>query len=161
MVIDVSGSMTSNSRLQLARDAAFAVLDTLTWNDEIGFILFGTVVYEVYPITYCTDENRTLMQTWLTTHISARGLTNFIAPLERAFDMIESSTTSACTKAILFLTDGDAEFNEDNYEYVEEKCTDNNVVMFTYALGSGKDTFYHIFRCLLSDKLCSFCRRQH
>jgi Ca-activated chloride channel family protein len=137
VVIDVSGSMATNDRINLARDAALAVLNTLTWNDEVGFILFSNSVRDTYPITACTDANRELMKTWVEDEVTSGGGTNFILPLEEAFSMIEASSTSACTKTILFLTDGEADFDEDNYLYVAEKAEINSVILFTYALGNG------------------------
>jgi uncharacterized protein with von Willebrand factor type A (vWA) domain len=137
MVIDVSASMASADRIVLARSAALAVLDTLTWNDDIGFILFNNGVRDTHPITACNDENRAEMKLWAQNNIIQSGATNFILPLEAAFDMIEQSSSTACTKAILFLTDGVAEFTEDNFIFVEENAELNSVVVFTYALGSG------------------------
>mmetsp|Transcript_34583 Transcript_34583/g.64529 ORF Transcript_34583/g.64529 Transcript_34583/m.64529 type:complete len:847 (+) Transcript_34583:126-2666(+) len=140
MVIDVSASMASAGRIGLARSAALAVLDTLTWNDEVGFVLFNSGVRDTYPLTHCNDANRAAMKTWAEDNIVQGGGTNFILPLEEAFTMIEGSSSSACTKTILFLTDGIAEFTESDFLYVEDKATTNNVVLFTYALGSGADT---------------------
>mmetsp|Transcript_18889 Transcript_18889/g.31516 ORF Transcript_18889/g.31516 Transcript_18889/m.31516 type:complete len:755 (-) Transcript_18889:211-2475(-) len=140
MVIDVSASMASAGRIGLARSAALAVLDTLTWNDEVGFVLFNSGVRDTYPLTHCNDANRAAMKTWATNNIVQSGSTNFILPLEEAFTMIEGSSSSACTKAILFLTDGVAEFTDDNYLYVNNKAELNNVIFFTYALGSDADT---------------------
>ena len=137
VVIDVSGSMSISGRIDLAKDAALAVLDTLTWNDDVGFILFNGAVRDVYPVTACTDANRTIMQTWITNNVYASGATNFVDPLTEAFWMIESSTSTACSKAVLFLTDGEASFSELDYKFVEDKAELHNVVMFTYALGSG------------------------
>ena len=138
-VIDVSGSMLNFDRITLARDAALALLDTLTWNDEVGFVLFSGIVRDVYPVTACTDANRILMQDWVTNKITAGGITNFILPLEEAFIMIEDAVAanSICTKAILFLTDGVADFSEDDYVFVADKAEQNDVIMFTYSLGSG------------------------
>ena len=143
LVIDVSGSMGGYGRIELARDAALAVLDTLTWNDQVGFVLFNSGVRDSYPITACTDANRATMKTWAENKITPLGGTNFIVPLEEAFSMIEASTSSACTKAILFLTDGEADFTEENYLYVAEKSEQNNVVIFTYALGDGKSQQFY------------------
>lgn len=137
VVIDVSGSMGTNDRIGLARSAALAVLDTLTWNDEVGFILFNNGLEEVYPITACTDDNRVAMKSWANSNIIPGGGTNFAIPLRHAFQMIESSSSTVCTKAILFLTDGVASFSDSDYTYVTEKAEANEVIMFTYALGSG------------------------
>ena len=146
VVLDVSGSMHLDNRITLAREAAVAVLDTLTWNDEVGFILFNGGVEDSYPITKCTDANRILMKDWANANINPAGSTNFIVPLEEAFSMIEASSSTACTKAILFLTDGVADFTDDNYDYVKDKAEVNQVIMFTYALGSGMSVLlYKIF----------------
>lgn len=138
VVLDVSGSMRLNGRITLAREAALAVLDTLTWNDHVGFVLFNSGIKDTYPVTACTDANRILMKTWATNNIDSSGNTNFILPLEEAFSMIEGASTSACTKAIIFLTDGSVrDFTEANFATVAQKAEANSVVIFTYALGEG------------------------
>ena len=141
VVIDVSGSMGTANRITLAKEAALAVLNTLTWNDRVGFILFNHDVEDTYPITPCTDENRELMKTWATNNIEAGGATNFVAPLNEAFDMIETTSYTACTRTILFLTDGQATFYESDYDYVRNKAYANDIVIFTYGLGSGRCSF--------------------
>jgi hypothetical protein len=78
------------------------------------------------------------MKTWAESEITNSGGTNFILPLEEAFSMIEAYSSTSCTNAILFLTDGVADFTDANYVTVQDRAALNDVVMFTYAFGSGR-----------------------
>eukprot|EP00913_Durusdinium_trenchii_P018632 g17510.t1 len=78
---------------------------------------------------------------------AASGGTNFKAALEAAFDVISRSVssgdTSMCQKAILFLTDGEAEFSDGDFAwrlpFALRLEAIASVAVFTYALGSGAD----------------------
>ena len=52
---------------------------------------------------------------------------------------ITEKRTSACNRAIMFLTDGQASFGAGDYEFVREESKLNSVALLTYAIGSGAD----------------------
>lgn len=138
LVIDISGSMSVNGRIELARDATKAVLRTLGWKDKVGFVLFNSVVVHSRDPDYVTDDNRITMDSWIDARVFAAGGTAFYEPLMEALDMIDADNDVDCSNVILFLTDGVASFTESNYNTVYAQASSSDVVMFTYALGSGK-----------------------
>lgn len=146
IVVDVSGSMYSNGRADLAKAATKAVIDTLEWKDYATIILFNDGIAAQYSnnLVPMFDAERINAKNWLENQIWAQGGTNFRTSLNTAFDVISSSvragTTSMCEKAILFLTDGEADFSEADYERIKGYSTEMSVALFTYALGSGADT---------------------
>merc|ERR1719313_3130128 len=71
------------------------------------------------------------------------GGTNFQESFKAAFQILEESmnrgATSTCARAIMFLTDGVADFYDDDYTYVEEQAKALQVAMLTYAIGDDAD----------------------
>ena len=137
IVIDISGSM-AGSRIGLAADAAKAILKTLSWKDRVGIVLFNSIVANVRQPEFVTDAERDLINTWIDTNVFAGGGTSFYEPMLEALDMIDADP--GCSNVVLFLTDGEASFTEDNYNTVASRVQTNDVVLFTYALGSGADS---------------------
>ena len=128
--------MSSANRITLAKNAAKAVLKTLAWKDKVCIITFHSSVADVYPLTYVTDDVRASMNTWLDSHVVASGGTAFIQPLLLAFDALDADP--GCSNVILMLSDGVAYFSEANYATTQTRAENNDVTLFTYALGSGK-----------------------
>jgi len=145
IIADVSGSMGTADRHLLAQNAVKKILDTMTWKDFATIILFNNGVKAVYSETMVplTDANRNAMFQWCDMQTWRGGGTNFAAPIERAFEILEKSTlggqTSMCQKAIMFLTDGEDDSYSD-YSFLQSKATAFDAIVFTYALGTGADT---------------------
>jgi hypothetical protein len=138
LVIDVSGSMSASDRIELAAAAAKAVVKTLAWKDQVGFVLFnGGIAAQRAPV-YATDDNRAAINAWIDGNVAAGGGTAFYQPIAEAVTYIDADPQ--CSNVILMLTDGVASFSEENYASVTSLLATNNVVLFTYALGSGADS---------------------
>eukprot|EP00437_Effrenium_voratum_P020749 CAMPEP_0181445630 /NCGR_PEP_ID=MMETSP1110-20121109/25687_1 /TAXON_ID=174948 /ORGANISM="Symbiodinium sp., Strain CCMP421" /LENGTH=715 /DNA_ID=CAMNT_0023569681 /DNA_START=39 /DNA_END=2186 /DNA_ORIENTATION=+ len=146
IVVDVSGSMGAENRYNLAKQATRAVLDTLDWKDYATVILFNHGIAAQYSsnMVAVSDTQRGNMQRWLESQNWQQGSTNFKVALNEAFSTIQRSvaagTTSMCQKAIIFLTDGEAEFLDSDFRNIQEQSVTYDTVLFTYALGSGADT---------------------
>jgi len=155
IVVDVSGSMSTASRSRTAKKAVKAILDTLSWKDFASIVLFNGYVAGVYSnrLVSVTDANRQRMKDWVDSGSMSweDGSTNFVdalfqedASLPGAFGLLSASVaekqTSMCQKAIMFLTDGEADFSESDYAKAVRKSEELDAVIFTYALGSGADT---------------------
>lgn len=153
IVIDVSGSMSSEDRDVLAKKAAKAILDTLTWKDHASIVQFDSEVVGVFSKTLVsvTYAQRAMMHQWIDNSDGARGGTNFYDALFNedgehpgAFkiirDSVSSGKTSMCQKVIMFLTDGSASFSNEDFNRAHSQSVEHNIIFFTYALGSGADT---------------------
>lgn len=77
------------------------------------------------------------MKAWAAESISAQGGTNFDIAFDAAFTAMQSSKTSACNKAILFMTDGRSTVN---YNTIRTQAVTYGARVMTYALGSGAET---------------------
>lgn len=143
IIVDVSGSMSRENRHALAEEATEALLDTLEWKDYATVILFNHGIAaefssKLVPVDSCT---RSRMKAWLKNQNWKEGGTNFETAINRAFSIIGTSVsageTSMCQKAILFLTDGQAEFKDSDFSETQALATRYDTHIFTYALGSG------------------------
>ncbi|CAE8642915.1 unnamed protein product [Polarella glacialis] len=143
VVVDVSGSMSSSNRHQKSRQAAEAILNTLVWKDFATIILFNHDISSVYSdvLVPVTNTNRESMLKWLGEQNWMLGSTNFKLPIEKVFTVIEASVTagktSTCQRAVMFLTDGEADFDEADYLLAQQKSSEWDIAWFTYALGTG------------------------
>eukprot|EP00930_Biecheleria_cincta_P028540 TRINITY_DN19922_c0_g1_i1.p1 TRINITY_DN19922_c0_g1~~TRINITY_DN19922_c0_g1_i1.p1 ORF type:complete len:791 (-),score=91.88 TRINITY_DN19922_c0_g1_i1:397-2769(-) len=151
IVVDVSGSMLTASRITKAKAATKAILDTLTWKDFATILLFNHGVKSVYSnrLVAVTDARRAAMNTWVDSGVlTSGGGTNFQAALLDEFsgafkiiaDSVQSGDTSMCQKIIMFLTDGEASFTEEDFSTTRRLATQYDTIIFSYALGSGADT---------------------
>jgi uncharacterized protein YegL len=145
LVLDMSGSM-HNSRINIAYDAAISVLKTFGSNDYIGVVLFDHRVETFHPtLVPMTAKNFALIKSYLDEHYdsSENGGTDFQISIRKAFNLLRDSyqqgVSSTCNRAIMFLTDGGAGFDEVDYDYVREMSSDLQVAMLTYAIGGGAD----------------------
>jgi hypothetical protein len=84
-----------------------------------------------------TSEEKGLMKTWAAEGIEPTGGTNFDAAFSKAFEALQSAQTSACTKAILFMTDGQSQVD---FASVRQNAVNSGTRVMTYALGSGAQT---------------------
>jgi len=143
IVVDDSGSM-SGPYLDLAKKAVRTVLRTLTWVDYVSVVSFDSAVKEIYSDTLvrATDAQLEAISAWANTKLVASGGTNFMEPLEKAYEILASSRDSndrsTCQQLVLFLTDGDASFDQARMDALTDMHPDT--VVFTYALGPGANS---------------------
>ncbi|CAE8617388.1 unnamed protein product [Polarella glacialis] len=146
VVVDVSGSMSTANRHQKSQQATEAILNTLVWKDFATIILFNNDIAAVYSdvLVPVTNTNRECMLKWLDEQNWKSGGTNFRVPIEKVFAVIEASVTagktSTCQRAVMFLTDGQAEFDEADFLQAQQMSSEWDTAWFTYALGSGANT---------------------
>ncbi|XP_078678415.1 voltage-dependent calcium channel subunit alpha-2/delta-4-like [Branchiostoma floridae x Branchiostoma belcheri] len=116
IVIDVSGSMRKENRIELAKQAALTVLDTLTARDWAGVVSFSE---EAYTPAGCLGDslgeasqgNIQIMQNFIN-NLSPIRYTHYSKGLGKAFDIFTEAKSKQpaqfrdCHNVIIFLTDG-------------------------------------------------------
>lgn len=138
VIIDVSGSMAEGSKWQMTKDAASAVMKTLTHADYFGFVAFSDLA-ESWQDTLvpATDANKADAQTWIDGLLTLGG-TNMDSGFVAAFDIFDASadsnSTNGCNDAILFLTDGQ---NTGENPVDTTLARNQGAIVFTYVLGNG------------------------
>ncbi|CAK9016281.1 Voltage-dependent calcium channel subunit alpha-2/delta-2 (Voltage-gated calcium channel subunit alpha-2/delta-2) [Cleaved into: Voltage-dependent calcium channel subunit alpha-2-2, partial [Durusdinium trenchii] len=136
LVIDVSQSMDEFNRINLARKAVKAVLETLSWTDGATLITFNDQVTARYSSRVETTSETELakMKAWVDENVVAKGGTEFEAPIRMAADILKRSTDKACSQSILFLSDG---ADASGFQVNALDDVPDDVPIFSYALGSS------------------------
>eukprot|EP00803_Ostreobium_quekettii_P009591 evm.model.scf_2457.1 EVM.evm.TU.scf_2457.1 scf_2457:378-12449(+) len=125
VLLDTSGSMVQEigdeglTRWDVTRDAVSRLLESFSISDFVSIVTFNSdaaVLGGSTTLTQVNDMNIAMLQEALTT-VEPDGGTDFGVGFEMAFNILISSakesletevvSTSACTKIILFLTDGE------------------------------------------------------
>jgi uncharacterized protein YegL len=154
LVLDVSGSMADYGRLDIAKEAAITVIQTLTVADRFAVISFSSEASQVGGYTgliRATAENTNHLVEAIK-QLIPQGGTNFGSAFTNAFDAldqtIEIEATSGCNIAILFMTDGQISQGPGADEVISlvnertEQLASNygrKTTIFTYSLGEEAD----------------------
>ncbi|KAI8511664.1 hypothetical protein Bbelb_107640 [Branchiostoma belcheri] len=147
IVIDVSGSMDTANRIDLAKQAALTVLDTLTARDWVGVVSFST---EVATPTGCLGDslgeasqgNIQIMRDFIN-GLSTIRYTHYAKAFRKAFDIFVGAKSKKpeqfedCHNVIIFLTDGVPTDPHEILDTISEgqNRMDRSVHIFTYGLG--------------------------
>lgn len=137
LVIDKSGSMSDGSggvtRIELAKEAASRVLDSVRKEDSIGVLAFDNAMYWVVEPQKAgnKEEIRNMIGS-----IRAGGGTSILPPLKESVKTIKSQKSTI--KHIILLTDGQAE--KTGYDNVLEEAENANITVSTVAVGRDADS---------------------
>lgn len=144
LVIDTSGSMTKNSRLEIAQEAAKLLVGTLNINDWYGLVTFSSDSKKhSSTLQRATNKN---IEHWkeIIDNLSANGETNFEAAFRSAFEMLrntkEDEFGNACESVLIFLTDGRAtrgKTGKSLLNLINDLNKYYQATIFSYALGTG------------------------
>ena len=141
LVLDRSGSMAQENRMALAKTAAKWVINTLSWVDYATVVAFSTTTGSASSqLMQMTVENRELMKNYID-GLSAFGTTSMDLGFEKAFDILDASRaakkSTACTTAILFMTDGiPNKGGTPAQDIVKKRNVDADARVFTYNFGN-------------------------
>lgn len=144
IVVDTSGSMLG-TRIELAIDAAAAVIDTLTDVDYAMVIGFSDTAkrWRSGGLVKMTKENRASAKDWIRSSLRAVGKTSFVSAFQATFDVLTATGVSSnCNRVVLFLSDGipDSWSDADYANTQAQLAALGHAHLLTYALGSGVDT---------------------
>merc|ERR1719419_2098183 len=110
ILLDVSGSMSMNGRMDLAKSAVISVLSTLGPSSLVSVVAFNSdVVLSCYGLDFVAATSRNVAKLIeFVEGLNPTGGTNFEIAFNTAFDILEEGAQS-CKTSILFLTDGIAD----------------------------------------------------
>lgn len=154
LVIDVSGSMNDYGRMELAKEAAVTIVDTLTVADRVAVVAFSDVASQVggySRLIRATSENKGAIIRHIN-DLQANGATNFYDAFLTAFNTldqtIQNESTSGCNIAVLFMTDGQITAGpgaDDVVSLVNDRTkkiatnVNRKTAVFTFSLGYQAD----------------------
>ena len=104
IVLDTSGSMGDENRLEDAKAAAYSLLDRLGPDDELALITYSTAADTVLPLAYATEDTRAAARRAIAT-MTATGGTNISGGLGLGADALTGAHTAL--RRIVLISDGE------------------------------------------------------
>lgn len=154
LIIDTSGSMNDYGRMDIAKEAAITIVDTLTVADRVAVVAFSSTAFQIggySSLIRATSYNKKKLIEAIK-GLQANGGTNFYYAFKTAFDTLEQTireeATSGCNVAVLFMTDGkmpDGYGENGVINFVNQRTEQlaaefgRNATVFTFSLGQGAD----------------------
>lgn len=130
LAIDSSGSMSSNDRQGLRKEAAKNFVDKLGENDRCAIIDFDSSASLVCPLT--TDK--AALQAAIDS-VNSSGGTNLSNPVSTGIDELLKEENNHY-KYIILLTDGNGSYSSS----YSQQALDAGIVIYTIGLGNSVDT---------------------
>ncbi len=149
LVLDVSGSMAADGKLEMAKRAALAALDRFAPDDEVGVWSFSDVqpgattpYTELVPVGAVSAGRERMKQVINSLH--AEGGTALYATARAAQQKLLSTVDPHRINAVVLLTDGKNEYPADNdldrlIRDLDANNLENSVRVFTIAYGAQAD----------------------
>lgn len=137
VVIDDSGSMSSDNKMALARLGGMIFANLARDGHKLGVVRFSGSASTLYPLTSMDAGTRAAAKAAIAT-LTAGGSTNIDAGLSVAQGMITGAGERACAQAIVLLSDG-SQGGPVAPGLIDDLVT-NGIVVHSIALGpSGVD----------------------
>ncbi|HLT40332.1 MAG TPA: VWA domain-containing protein [Enhygromyxa sp.] len=139
LVIDKSGSMSSEDRLDLVKEAARVTARTLDPSDEIGVVAFDSapmVLVRLQPAA-----NRLRISSSIS-RLTAGGGTNAMPALREAY--LQLAGSKALVKHVILLSDGESPENGINALLGDMREADITVSAVGVGAGAGKDFLHRV-----------------
>lgn len=134
LVIDKSGSMSSEDRLDLVKEAARATASTLDPGDEIGVIAFDSRPYTLVRLQPAANRIRIAGDI---RRLSAGGGTNALPALREAY--LQLAGSKALVKHVILLSDGQSPENGVAPLIADMRDAEITVSAVGVGAGAGKD----------------------
>ncbi len=103
-LIDTSGSMDGEDRIELVKRAFLMLLENMDERDHVSIVTYASKEETLSEYTSAADKTR-LME--IVSDLEARGYTNGSAGLIRAYEIADRYTSASQNTRILLATDGD------------------------------------------------------
>lgn len=149
-VVDTSGSMKENNRLELVKHAMRLLIAQLDGRDTISIVGFSSQAKEVLWPTPATDKNR--IETALF-GLQPNGSTNAEAGLLAGYRLAESSLRDGAQSRVVFLSDGVANVGQtDQNRIADDVAGYTKRGIFLNTIGVGMGNHNDVFLEQLADK---------
>lgn len=136
LVLDRSGSMTIEQRMDFAKQGASQFVDLLRTGDSIGVVSFSDNVSLDFSVTPITGPGTKAAVKTAVNSLNASGNTNIGAGLQAALNQITSQPDHSCNNVIVLLSDGDHNTGTPPANVIPG-LQDEGVTVFSVGLGSG------------------------
>jgi len=130
LVLDASGSMTSNDPHGARKVAAKSLVDTLIPGDRAAVVSFTTSANVLQSLT----PDLTLAKDAVD-RVGASGGTSLTAGMTAGLDQLDSGAAAAHSRVLVLLTDGQGDYSTT----LTARAQSSSTVVYTVALGSSVD----------------------
>uniref|UniRef100_A0A7N5ZU55 VWFA domain-containing protein n=1 Tax=Anabas testudineus TaxID=64144 RepID=A0A7N5ZU55_ANATE len=128
IVVDASGSV-SGLTLKLIRTSVNKMLETLSDDDYVNVVFVSNTCFQ--NLVQANVRNKRVLKDGVK-NITAKGITNYTAGFELAFEQLAQNVSRAnCNKIIMLFTDG----GEERAEEFFKKYNPKQVRIFTFSVG--------------------------
>jgi Ca-activated chloride channel family protein len=137
LLIDVSGSMASNDKLELLKVGFKQMIDEMRPTDRIAIVTYASGVQVLLGSTFCDEKDRIKQAI---DQLNANGSTAGSAGIQTAYEIAEQNFIPDGNNRIILGTDGD--FNvgisnkEELVEFIEQK-REGGVYLTVLGVGTG------------------------
>ncbi len=136
-VIDVSGSMQMESRLELVKKALRLLVDQLRPTDKIGIVVYGTDARVVLPHTSNVNRDHILEKI---DSLCPEGVTNLEDGLQQAYELASRNAQTDCINRVILCSDGVANSGQTAPESLLKEIrdyVDDGIFLTTIGFGMG------------------------
>lgn len=134
-VIDVSGSMNRENRLDLAKRSLERLVNNLTRNDRVGIVVYGTRARTVLHPTSDRNEIRRAIKS-----LRAEGSTNAEAGLLMGYRLASDSFREGDNNRVILISDGVANVGKTGPKSILERVeqeANRNITLTAIGVGMG------------------------
>jgi Ca-activated chloride channel family protein len=136
-VIDVSGSMNRQDRLELVKDALVLLVEELRPSDRIGIAVYGSRGYQLLPHTPVSEAGTILAAI---NRLEPEGSTNAEEGLRIGYRMATEAFDSEAINRVILCSDGVANVGNTGHETIWaqiEDYADQRIYLTTVGFGMG------------------------
>ena len=136
-VIDVSGSMRMESRLELVKKTLRLLVDQLRPTDKIGIVVYGTDARVVLPHTSIVNRDHILEKI---DSLCPEGVTNLEDGLHKGYELALRNKQQGCINRVILCSDGVANSGQTAPESLLKEIrdyVDDGIFLTTIGFGMG------------------------
>jgi Ca-activated chloride channel family protein len=153
VVLDVSGSMQEEGRLENAKIALRSFVNRLDEQDGFGFVTFSTSATLVSPLEPIGPKRDEMINR--ISGLAARGNTRLVDTVREAYALLEQEPAGSRIRALIVLSDGADNRSEPGsvdalLNQLQSEVEGTSIKIFTIAYGSGADVNLELLE-LISD----------
>lgn len=138
LVIDDSGSMTSNDKSNQRLSVAKTLVDNLPDNSKIGIVRFES---NTEILTEKLTDNKVTANSFLsTTYFKSSGNTYMYSAIEKSMSLFET-TEPSIMKLIVVLSDG-ATSDTSKHDNIVSVANNRGIRIYTVGLGSSSSSYF-------------------
>jgi Ca-activated chloride channel family protein len=154
-VIDTSGSMKSEGRLELVKSSLVQLLGRLDGRDEIAIVRFSKEAAVALPRTRASQRAR--IEAALL-DLEPGGGTNVEAGIELAFELASEAVREGANNRVVFLSDGVGNIGETDQAALLERVAEQRARgIYLNTIGFGLESHNDVFLEQLADRGDGVC----